>query len=708
MATKKVAVRLVAENGRRVRAEIEGIGDGGAAAFRRMSNEVDVAGVMLRRLAGIAAGALSIRQIIQYTDTWSELADRVDLATTSQEQSAAVMDELFAISRRTLSPIEDISDAWVRNARVLRELGLTTRQSLQFTEALSTAMDLSAIRGQRAEQMYNALSRAMASGQLRGAELNTVVENGGIVAEVLADELGIAVSQLREAGKQGRITGDVLQRAFITRLEELQAAAAGGTKTFRDGMEVMGNAVLRMVGTWDRLLGASSAVGEALVVLADNVERLASTAIAFAGFMAGRWVAAFVAAQVATFSLVGALTALRVALIRTGIGALIVAAGELVYWLTRVIGSAEATGDAFFRVFDVAKEVFLGIGRTAWGMSEILAGIASGIAGSFVRAFAEILKAWDAVANGIAATWNLIADTGFGEKLGLGILPRSDTSGAMGGIADALFTQAAASVRSGGGRIVDAMISIRDAMDRSLEGEGEIDTSALDEAAASAGRFEDALDDAGKAAGRAGAASRKAGKDAKAGAEDALQGWAAVAKSLDDYARDAMDLGKGLGDSLVGAFRSAENAIGDFVKRGKLDFRDLVSSMLADLAKLGARRFLLGPLASALSGALGGLNVPILHGGGMVGGAAPTRMVPAMAFAGAQRFHGGGWPGLRSDEVPAILQKGERVLSRREVANGGSGVTVNINARDAESFRQSRAQIASDIARAVSFGRRGM
>lgn len=94
----------------------------------------------------------------------------------------------------------------------------------------------------------------------------------------------------------------------------------------------------------------------------------------------------------------------------------------------------------------------------------------------------------------------------------------------------------------------------------------------------------------------------------------------------------------------------------------------------------------------------------------MVGAPAPSRMVPALAFAGAPRMHSGGWAGLRPDEVPAILQCGERVLSRREAAGYGNGgnITVNINARDAESFRQSRTQIAADIARAVSVGRRGI
>jgi hypothetical protein len=87
-------------------------------------------------------------------------------------------------------------------------------------------------------------------------------------------------------------------------------------------------------------------------------------------------------------------------------------------------------------------------------------------------------------------------------------------------------------------------------------------------------------------------------------------------------------------------------------------------------------------------------------------------MVPALAFANATRMHAGGWAGIKPDEVPAILQKGERVLSRREsTAYGKSSapvVNVTIMARDAESFRQSRTQVASDIARAVSLGRRGM
>ena len=53
-------------------------------------------------------------------------------------------------------------------------------------------------------------------------------------------------------------------------------------------------------------------------------------------------------------------------------------------------------------------------------------------------------------------------------------------------------------------------------------------------------------------------------------------------------------------------------------------------------------------------------------------------------------MHTGGWAGLRPDEVPAILQRGERVLNRREAVGYGAvrgatqAVTVSIDARGAQ------------------------
>ena len=60
MAEKRVSVRLVAEGGRQVRAELEGIGEAGTRGFGRLSSEMELANARLgsiARKAGIALAA---------------------------------------------------------------------------------------------------------------------------------------------------------------------------------------------------------------------------------------------------------------------------------------------------------------------------------------------------------------------------------------------------------------------------------------------------------------------------------------------------------------------------------------------------------------------------------------------------------------------------------------------------------------------------
>lgn len=83
-------------------------------------------------------------------------------------------------------------------------------------------------------------------------------------------------------------------------------------------------------------------------------------------------------------------------------------------------------------------------------------------------------------------------------------------------------------------------------------------------------------------------------------------------------------------------------------------------------------------------------SVGVAHSGARVGRGFPAyRNVPSHIFAAAPRFHtGSGVPiGLKTNEVPAVLQTGERVLNRRETAQyeasqRGGGSTRVVNAFD--------------------------
>ncbi|QXN71616.1 tape measure protein [Rhodobacter phage RcKemmy] len=183
---------------------------------------------------------------------------------------------------------------------------------------------------------------------------------------------------------------------------------------------------------------------------------------------------------------------------------------------------------------------------------------------------------------------------------------------------------------------------------------------------------------------------------------------ATIQSRLEDFVKTSADIADGIGDAFVDAFSAGSDAVANFVKTGKLDFSSLITNFIADLARLAAQKYIFGPLANMLGGALGGLGgafANILHEGGIAGSGGGRRSVDPSVFAGAPRFHSGG---LAGDEVPAILQRGERVLSKSETAayDRGGSPTIVFNVKDAASVRQSRSQIAADAARAVAMGRR--
>ena len=102
-----------------------------------------------------------------------------------------------------------------------------------------------------------------------------------------------------------------------------------------------------------------------------------------------------------------------------------------------------------------------------------------------------------------------------------------------------------------------------------------------------------------------------------------------------------------------------------------------VAQFLAEIAKAIIKQMILNALANssnpyvaAAGVAGGGVKSPVLHAGGRVGSSGGrARKVPMQYFANAPKFHSGGLPGLAQNEVPAILQKGEQVLSRDDPNN---------------------------------------
>ena len=159
------------------------------------------------------------------------------------------------------------------------------------------------------------------------------------------------------------------------------------------------------------------------------------------------------------------------------------------------------------------------------------------------------------------------------------------------------------------------------------------------------------------------------------GSAEALDLLARAVFDADEKFDNLGDKGEETFDELTAAVKgwgdNFTTTLAEMVQQGKLDFSSLADSIISDLLRIAIQQTITYPILQSLPVSMGGA-ASVQHTGGFAG-TGPMRAVNPMLFAGAQRYHNGGFPGLAPDEVPAILQRGELVLTADQVAGAAGG-----------------------------------
>ena len=409
MAEKRVSVRLVAEGGRQVRAELEGIGDAGSKGFGRLSRETELANTRLAafaRRAGIALAALTaaagaagvamIRSGLQTVDAQAKLAqsmqttvESVQALTWAGELAGVSMGEIEQVTKKLTTRLSEAATASGSAVGALQRLNLTAAG----LQALPLDQRIVAIQ-EALTNLVPEAERAAVASDLFGdrAALAFLRIDPATLREAAQDvrDFGVAVSASDAA--QIERTGDALARLNLIGLgltNRLTAAVAPALETVATALADMAR--------------ATGPVGMAITALVDNLGRLATYGASFTAFLAGRWVAGMAAAALSVRGLATALVLLRGAFIRTGIGALIVGAGELVFQFGRLVQGAGGFGAALGLLGDLAREVWqrMQLGAVAMGLQIMAswAGIKAGIAEALQTSLVAVVGFGNAVLN---------------------------------------------------------------------------------------------------------------------------------------------------------------------------------------------------------------------------------------------------------------------------------------------------------------------
>jgi len=170
-------------------------------------------------------------------------------------------------------------------------------------------------------------------------------------------------------------------------------------------------------------------------------------------------------------------------------------------------------------------------------------------------------------------------------------------------------------------------------------------------------------------------------------------------KSLADYASNATNAAKIADDAFKNFSKGAEDALVNFVMTGKLSFKDLANSMIAQFARIQAQKM--------ISGLMGGLT-----GGGGGGGIFSSIMGMFRANGGPVS---GSSPYIVGEQGPELFvpRSSGTIISNGNLQGGSSQpqsvvnqISYSIQATDAQSFKQQLARDPSFVHAVVEQGRR--
>lgn len=282
-----------------------------AASVQVTVRALDAARGSIREYAQAAAAAFGVHQLIEYADEWTNLSNRLRIVTRDQIDFAVAQNDVLRIARDTRQPLDATAELYQRIANNASHLGLSIKQVGPLVTTISKAVALSGVSADTARMGLVQLGQAFAAGQLRGQDLNSVLEELPGVADAIARGMGKSSAQLKSMAEEGKLT--------VGNLVEALKRAAGGTDALFEKMQTtvgqtmtrLQTEIVKYIGESDQATGASARLAEGITYVADHLDGIVKLGVSLA---AGRIAVYFgqsaVAATQAATAWVGARRAL--------------------------------------------------------------------------------------------------------------------------------------------------------------------------------------------------------------------------------------------------------------------------------------------------------------------------------------------------------------------------------------------------------------
>ena len=251
------------------------------AAFAGAAIGIEAAGRALKDMAVSA---------VKTTDQLTQLRARIDLINDGSQSTAEIMDKVFSAANRSRGSFLDMADSVAKLNLLAKDAFTSNDEAIYFVEQLNKQFKIAGAGVQETTSAMYQLTQAMAAGKLQGDEFRSIMENAPMLAQSIAQEMGLSVGQLKEMSSQGLITADIIKNALFSSAEETNAKFAEIPMTFQDiGTKLQNDLIAAFQPVMEQIgsMASSDLLAGALNELAFSFKVVAAAAQVSIGIIKG-------------------------------------------------------------------------------------------------------------------------------------------------------------------------------------------------------------------------------------------------------------------------------------------------------------------------------------------------------------------------------------------------------------------------------------
>ena len=211
---EKIKGAFKAENLKNFGSKLKDIGN-------KVKGIIQKLGGLFGKLAAIGgiAGGLSFAGIAKASDENSLRNSRLGMVTN----------DVAGLKQKTFSAAQSSGADYGAQLDSIAKLKMLTKglfndnEAVKFTSTLDKAFKVSGTGPEEAKAAMYQLNQAMTSGKLQGDEFRSVMENAPILAQKIAESMGVSMAQLKKLGSEGKITSDVIKNAVLGSAGEIES-----------------------------------------------------------------------------------------------------------------------------------------------------------------------------------------------------------------------------------------------------------------------------------------------------------------------------------------------------------------------------------------------------------------------------------------------------------------------------------------------------